>query len=452
MSRIALLLIACLSLSTMLINQRWKTIGIIMWDVSSYYSYLPAYFIQHDLSLDFIDKDPEAFKGYQHGVQPFQHPKVIKTSMGMAVMYAPFFAIGHVWALSSGGYHLTDGFSRPYQVCIALSGWFYAMLGGWFLRKILLRFYSEKVSAITLSMLFLGTNAWYYTTDEGAMPHIPGFCLIAIFVWLVLRWYDHPVWKNTLALGLLSGFIFLMRPTNALAGIVFLLYGVHNLETLQSQAVRLWQYRFHLLVMGVLAGLLFFPQMLYWKTYTGHWMYDSYPGERFFFDRPRIWQGLFSYTKGWFVYTPMMLFAIAGMIRLPKKIPALGFGVIGFWAISAYVLLSWWSWWYGGSFGHRAFIDGYALLAFPMAASVDWVLNQGKLWIKGLFWVLVLLFTGLNQFQTWQYRHAIIHWDGMSKDAYWAIFLKTESPPGFTALLHQPNYEKAKLGIEDYWK
>jgi len=34
--------------------------------------------------------------------------------------------------------------------------------------------------------------------------------------------------------------------------------------------------------------------------------------------------------------------------------------------------LSWWAWWYGGSFGLRAFIDSYSLLIFPLAALLSY--------------------------------------------------------------------------------
>ena len=55
----------------------WKTgRGVIYWDTLSYYAYLPATFIYHDLSLKFIDSDVKYYsdkygrKGFQTGITP----------------------------------------------------------------------------------------------------------------------------------------------------------------------------------------------------------------------------------------------------------------------------------------------------------------------------------------------------------------------------------------------
>ena len=66
--------------------------------------------------------------------------------------------------------------------------------------------------------------------------------------------------------------------------------------------------------------LVWVPQMIYWKEMTGRWLYFSYGSdERFFFGDPAIIKGLFSYRKGLFIYTPLLLFAFAGVISLWLK-------------------------------------------------------------------------------------------------------------------------------------
>jgi hypothetical protein len=86
---------------------------VIAWDVISYYSYLPATFIYHDVSLKFIDKE----KPYPEIIfwpnQTSEKQYVIKTSMGMSYLYAPFFFLAHATV------GLTDqnpsGFSPHYK-------------------------------------------------------------------------------------------------------------------------------------------------------------------------------------------------------------------------------------------------------------------------------------------------------------------------------------------------
>ena len=67
---------------------------IIMWDVTSYYSYLPAAFIHHDVTLEFTrrgtDKNYEENHQFWYQTAP-NGSRVIKTTMGMAILYSPFF-------------------------------------------------------------------------------------------------------------------------------------------------------------------------------------------------------------------------------------------------------------------------------------------------------------------------------------------------------------------------
>ena len=61
--------------------------------MTSYYSYLPALFIYKDLKFHFLEKSKINFKA-KHQFWPETAPngnKVIKTTIGMSVLYFPFF-------------------------------------------------------------------------------------------------------------------------------------------------------------------------------------------------------------------------------------------------------------------------------------------------------------------------------------------------------------------------
>ena len=78
--------------------------------------------------------------------------------------------------------------------------------------------------------------------------------------------------------------------------------------------------------------------------------------------------------------------------------------------IAIYVVFSWWTWWYGGSFGSRPMIDYYGLMAFPMAALIQ-KLAETKWWIRIVTTTVFVFFIYLNQFQMSQYRTSLLHWD-----------------------------------------
>jgi len=59
-------------------------------------------------------------------------------------------------------------------------------------------------------------------------------------------------------------------------------------------------------------------------------------------------------------------------------------------------------------------------------------------------------FIWLNQFQINQYRTSLLHWDSMTKEAYWGIWGKKTWPEGYDKMIKVPDYEKALKGEEEY--
>ncbi|NDC41610.1 MAG: hypothetical protein EBZ77_08680, partial [Chitinophagia bacterium] len=142
---------------------RWRlgrTEATISYDVSGYYWYLPSLFIYHDLKgQSFKDSVLQHYAMTPEFLQGFKMPNgnyVMKYSSGMAVMYLPFFTIAHLLAKPLG--YPPDGFSPPYQLAIQIGGFLMAILGLFYLRRLLLLFFSDGVVAATLAVLVLGTN------------------------------------------------------------------------------------------------------------------------------------------------------------------------------------------------------------------------------------------------------------------------------------------------------
>ena len=109
---------------------------LINHDIVSYYSYLPAYFIHNDIRLNFIENDTIYDTQFWPETAP-NGSKVIKTTMGMSILYSPFFFISHTYAKFSNKYD-ANGFSKPYEFFLTLSSLFYLIIGLYYLRKILL--------------------------------------------------------------------------------------------------------------------------------------------------------------------------------------------------------------------------------------------------------------------------------------------------------------------------
>lgn len=430
-------------------QELWKGRSVISNDVAHYYSYLPVVFYEHDLSQDFLKDTVNTLmesRYYAPKIAPNGN-HVIKMSMGMAATYLPFFVMAHVYtAITKDRGH---GFSEPYHFAVQFSSLFYFLAGLFFLANLLRLFFSNAAVALTLFCITFGTNALYYLTIGSGMSHAANFGLIAAFLYYSVAWHNKPGITTALIIGCLGGLITLIRPINILIYVFFFLYDIRSLKDLSAKIKLLGSNTSSIIIMAACGILFFLPQLLYWKAITGVYFFNSYVGEHFYFAHPQLINGLFSFRKGWLLYTPIMFFALAGICFLRKELKPFFIPVVFFLAVYLYVVFSWWCWWYGGSYGQRALIDIYPLLAIPFAAMLVKLKEFSKT-KKNIAYVAICLLVLLNLFQTIQAKYNIIHYDSMTKENYMQVWFQTTKDPEREKYLRHPDYEKAMRGEKEY--
>jgi len=418
--------------------------SVIRSDVISYYAYLPATFIDKDYTLQFVKDTTRSYHGiYWVGEAP-NGGLVIKTSMGLSMMYAPFFFVAHLLSEKLG--YEASGYSAPYAFTLIFSCVIYLFIGFLFLRKVLLKYFSDLIAALTLIIIGTGTNLYWYATVEAPMSHGYSFALFCVFLFLMEKWHEKPKWKTSLFLGLIFGLITLVRPSNGLIVILFILFNIVKREDIVKRLKLFWHNYQKILVIILCAFIIWLPQLLYWKSVTCEWLYYSYDDERFFFNDPKIMGVLFSFRKGWLIYTPVMLFSVIGMGFLWKMNRRYFFPILLFFICNIYVISSWWCWWYGGGLGMRPLIESYAILAIPLATCLAWIFKQ-RIVMKTALLVVVLAFYAQSVFHTIQYYYGAIHWGAMTKEAYFDSFWRVRPSEKFDSyIMEQPDYEAAKNG------
>ena len=418
---------------------KWKLPGTeatISWDVSGYYFYLPAIFIYKDLKkVGFLETIHQQYQPAGSPYQAFQHESgnfVMKYSAGMAVQYLPFFLTAHALAAPLG--YPADGFSRPYQVAISLGSILVAILGLWFMRRILSTYFEDKIVAATLLIIALATNYLDYSAINGAMTHNYLFTLYALLIWATIQFYERPGYVKALAIGLLIGLAALTRPTEAIACIIPLLWGVGtNWQAKErlSFFVRHWK---KLAVAAFACAAVGSIQLLYWKYVSGDWVVYSYQDQGFSWLKPHIRNGLFSYRAGWLMYTPVMVFALLGFITLIRIQRPLFWATFSFSLLFIYIAFAWDIWWYGGSLGQRSMVQAYAVLAFPLASFVDWAGRRA--WTAYTFAALCLFFTYANLWWTHQaHRGGLFASEQMNRPYFQRVFLRYHVPDDVRKLL-----------------
>lgn len=407
---------------------------LFSYDVAEYYVYLPATFIYGDHDYHFLDSlgNPE-FAEKTSIYMGQEGRRISKMNPGMAIMYSPFFLIAHGASLLGAG-PLT-GYSRIYAFWVALSGLVYGWLGLVVLFRILTRLFDRIAAVWTTAAIGFGTNLLYYATSEPAMAHAAGFFLMSCGILLTLKWHEEKKQRISVLLGFVIGMIILVRPVNIFFVLFPLLYGIRSDQHFLRSAIR----KPNQLIGIASSGLVMLSlQLIFWKWKTGHFLYFSYQGEGFDFTDPELWNCLFSFRKGWLIYTPIMVFSLLGFFIRSKALKPFMPGIPIVLILVFYTMSSWWCWWYGGSFGFRPMIEWYALLAIPFAALVHALKGVKRFLLVMVFGLLLLL----NIFQTHQYNYTTIHWDAMTWAAYKKVFLKRLPPMDIENYLDHPDYKR----------
>ena len=330
-------------------NIHWsdkKNKQIVRADARGYYAYLPAILLHGDVALESFKSIDPVYDQYHPDVPIMKNIDgnwVNKYPIGESVLLSPFFGIAHVLAGISGDPQ--DGYSRWYQIMVNIAGVVFLLIGLLFTNSILTKLNLLHVQRmIILWVLALGTPLFYYAIKEPGMSHVYSFALIAAFSWMVWGLRSRRRRVDFFLLGLVTGLIFITRPVNILVvlSIPFLLGDIKVLKEL-IQSV----FQSPTLLFAGIVGLLLgaFPQLLYFYSQAGSIWVDSYPGEHFHFLDNQAINFLFSYKKGFFLYTPIAFLSLLGFWFMGKKNMFQALSLAAFLIVLIYIFSSWWSWW-----------------------------------------------------------------------------------------------------------
>ncbi len=410
----------------------YKVMYTLTWDVVGYYMYLPSFFydwFSNPQHVDYIMQTYHPMPEWYGTIKLGNGNQVFRYSMGQAILYSPAFLVAHFWA-KLGGYAV-DGFSYPYQFCINWWSTIYAVLGFWILRLSLIRYFSELTVGVTIIILVFATNIIPYATWSAPMTHCYLFTHYAILILLTLKFNEQPSVKRALLIGFVCGIIMLTRFTDGICLLIPLVWGVKLNTNFLSEVLRRLKnrnYYIMLLVFIAVTSLQFF----YWKKITSDWYFHVYWGEYLDFKNIHFYKGLFSYERGWLVYTPVMWLAIAGLVF--QWFRGYDFALVTtlFFLINIVLVLSWSNWNYGGGYGHRAMVQSYAMLSFPMALMLQqlFAFNFSKYLTIAVISILSWVNCGM----------CLGHFmpaSGVTKEYFWHVWGKWKEEPEAKKLLEE---------------
>lgn len=239
------------------------------------------------------------------------------------------------------------------------------------------RYVGEGWACVGAAAAVLATPLLWYAVYQPCYAHAASALAVAVFVWAWDRGRGERSRRGWAGLGLLLGWAALIRPQDAVFGVLPLIEWV---------GLWRWSRREALVAGGIFAGALivaFSPQMLVWWAIYGTPL--TVPqGEEFLRWGASKWAfTLFSSRNGLISWTPLVGLALLGIVLLARRRQArkLALGLLLAFAAEAYVNGAVDDWWGGWAFGGRRFVGCTVMFGLGCAALLGWLSEAlGRRW------------------------------------------------------------------------
>jgi hypothetical protein len=362
-------------------------------DGVGYYAYIHSLLIDHNLQFENEwQAGNESFLmgrvGPNGEILPDQYTETHHLdnhfSIGPAILWAPFLCTTHlaITTLNRFGMHLrADGFSRPYLLTMALATAAYGFLGLWISFCLARKYVVEKWAFLATIGYWLASSLLVYMYLNPAWSHAHSLFAVALFLWYWHRTRERRTGAQWIILGLLGALIVNIYYMNVLLLLVPALEAlgdyIASIRGGRRQGTSLMRlFGAHALFVGIfLIGML--PTLITRKIIYGHYLATGYPeAHEWNWTHPVFASVLFSSDHGLLSWTPILIFAIAGLFlfRAYDRKFAMYLGAVCL--IFSYVISCYVNWDGLSSFGNRFFISLGPVFILGLAALFDRVMGR----------------------------------------------------------------------------
>jgi hypothetical protein len=386
-------------------------------DGYNHYVYSASWLVYHDVSLEALSNDWYG-GAYPNFVNMQRWPDtgrwLNRMPIGVSILMLPFVLAADL--LTRWSNFPRDGFSFYYQHAAGFAGILYGLIGLWAVQSTLRRHYPPAATSAAIVVLTFGTDLFHYMVFDGTFSHVYSFALVAVMVDITDRWWHSPSAWHAPALGILAALIVMVRHPNAVLLLVLPLWRIDRIG-------ELWRRRRDLLIMAAVGALFVAPQAAYYRWASGQWFANAYAltGAHFTFLSPHLWGVFVSTQRGLFFWAPALLLTVPGAFVMRGWARGRRPALLVVLLINGWMIASWSDWEYGASFGHRAFVDSFALMAILLASFFEWVSSRPRL--AGAVAVYASLATLLTVAQMIQYWMLIWPPRDITWERYRSLFL-----------------------------
>ncbi len=404
---------------------------VCSFDAYGYYMYLPHFFNEGNLNIT-KEWAQQLQSEYCNGNEVYQIKQLESGKelniyhIGQSFVELPAYLLGDLSARAFG--YKSDGFSTPYYLAFLLNALFFIFLGLLYLRKLLLLYFDERATAIAILVLFGASNIYITFVAQFNLQHLYLFTLNTLFLYYLLRFLQEPKQKHLYFAAILLGLTVAIRPTQVILGVfpLIVLFREYGISWMFIRRISLFP------IFGLLWNI---PQFAYWYFIGNEIFVPNLHSEKIALFDGYLSEFLFSYKKGWLVYSPIFILSIHGAFVLYSRSKSIFLATTLSIVLYIWVMSSWECWWYAQSYGSRVMVDIYPIFAVLLGFSIS---SWRQLWSKLSGYFFIVCCIGLNFIQTHQCFVGYLSYENMTKEHYWYIFGRT----------HIPNYTASNLELD----
>lgn len=332
-------------------------------DEIQYLAYLRSAWFDRDLSFEneyryFYDRDIARSDGFHETFlerTTATGRRLNFGTVGCAILWSPFYAVGHVAAGISGAPQ--DGYSKPYLAAVAYGSAIYGFLA--LVLAIRCASLLGRNGFAAGVAVWLGTPLLFYMYVAPPFSHACSAFAVALFTYVWLRVRDDWSAGGLAALGAAGALMAMTREQDvffiAAPVLDFGLWALGNPQSLRPKAQSL-------LAAAACFIAAYSPQLIAYKVLNGHFGPHASVANKMKWYAPHALQVLVSPEHGYFIWTPLAALALWGVASTFRRTEPSG-RMNAVWlclllmvALQVYVSGSVDSWTVAGGFGQRRFV------------------------------------------------------------------------------------------------
>jgi hypothetical protein len=367
-------------------------------DGVGYYAYLRAPLVQHDLHFE---KDwlvaNQSFVASKVDAQGYLLPEnYTRTghlgnhfSVGPALLWAPVLVPLHLLLLvlhRVGVPVAADGFSMPYRIAMGVTTSCYGFLSVMLSFRIARKIFKPQIAFLATLAIWLASSLPIYMYFNPSWSHAFSTFSVTLFLWYWERTRLQRSLRQWILLGLMAGLMGNVYYPNAILlifpalEILYLLRAPGSDSNSNSSAPSVSSLAGQCVVFGIVFVISLLPTFITRFIVYGGPLETGYPGmSTWHWASPALWKVLFSADHGMWSWTPILFFAVIGLIFLARRDMLLGGGAILAFLAYYYFIASYPDWDGLSSFGNRFFVSLTPIfilgLAALLSALFDWIGN-----------------------------------------------------------------------------